>query len=186
MVPPPYCRFDGKSVLDDNMYHLTVTLNPRYYDLRPIEQYRLSLEKLSKLFSTYGKGLLICAIPELTKDFNIHYHCLIQYDMRLIDPNVEYRLVGKMGRMRVKPMTWIVRNLFRGNKYFGFIKIDKVSDYQNYTNYMFKDLVTTYELLDIVPDWLQEQDCIPPIELNTLLSNIDIGLILQRINNEKL
>lgn len=116
-------------------YHLTVTLKPYLYAKTPYKQLVKSAVLLHKMLLAYKATI----IAELTKDYNIHYHCLIS---TLVD-RFDYKK---------RPFDYYVHDIFRRHRdTFGYIKCDQIKNYSEYVKYMMKDIDKTKEILEVTP-----------------------------------
>lgn len=113
-------------------YAVTVTLLPKLFKFDPVEQYINTVSILQDKLNQYGEAVII---PELTpNNYNIHYHCIMK---------LRYNK-----SMKGKPLEYVIKNIFRGSKYFGHTVVKKVENHDGWMRYMFKDLPETLRILD--------------------------------------
>jgi len=126
------------------LYFFTLTLQPKYYKYKPEEQYDMTYMSIFQTIWALGSNIAI--IAELTKNYNIHYHGLI--DSEGYSNLVKY-----------------FRDAFRNHKYVGYISIEQVVNEPKCKEYIIKDLMHT-----------KEQISRPPIivdELNLVVAALD-------------
>lgn len=114
----------------ENSYSLTLTLKP-YYNALPIhEQHRLYTSNLSSLMAKINRTYnVVMATPELTKEYNIHYH------LYLVLPSGEDHI-----RFEQALKTHITKSGVIGRNY-RLKKIDSVTEILE--GYPFKDITRT-------------------------------------------
>lgn len=122
-------------------FHLTVTLHPSMYRYKPIVQYTQTMTKLHQLFPR--NDWQVSMVPELTQNYNIHWHCMI----------------SKKYRPNMKPVPYYVANKLRTQKtMFGYFKCDVIEDESKYIDYMLKDIRSTCEILKLNGVVLERDD----------------------------
>lgn len=98
-------------------YELTLTLLPKYYEMKAEEQFKLVDQWVNKYLHEFH----ISAVAELTQLENIHVHAVIELDS-----------VGKTKFCNV------IRHC--GKKLFGRKSLTQIKNYNNWIMYMRKDL----------------------------------------------
>jgi len=116
-------------------YAITVTLKPVMYRHAAEIQFSQTYEVLLKHLRTFTPRITLLA--ELTKDFNVHYHGLIQFSK---DDVLRYHNLAKR-----------FKDSFRKSKVFGHIVIVMAHDLPGWKEYCTKDLEETYRLLGTGP-----------------------------------
>lgn len=106
------------------LHEFTLTLKPFMYMQTAKDQYRMSKELLFAILCPYIK---CSCIAELTKENNIHYHCMIWLE----DAKVRDKFLNK----------------FRQNKMWGRKSCSQIVDYDKWTKYLVKDLKATSEII---------------------------------------
>lgn len=105
-------------------YEVTVTLKPLMYQWTAKEQYRMTKEKIYEIFQDKIPSTVVA---ELTKDHNIHYHCMVNLDT--IEEKDKFL------------------NKFRRYKEFGKKSCSQVKFEDSYKEYMKKDIETTKRII---------------------------------------
>lgn len=134
------------------LYFLTVTLKPKWYQIMIKDQYQFIINQLN----IHLKDFEYLGIPELTKSQNIHIHMVIRM------PLCKIQQKHSVQRM--------VHDIFRKNAIIGYINIQPVMDYNKCMCYILKEIEQTYNELDMI---LVEQ---PLFNVNELPSKINIEL----------
>lgn len=110
---------------------VTLTLDPKMYVYKTLVQLNKSMPLIKERLKKHNYFFCI----ECTKNFNIHYHIYVI-------PSKEYR----------NPVYYFT-NLFKHRKgepiIFGFSKVTISSNTQSCIDYIYKDTVTTSQLLDL-------------------------------------
>lgn len=104
-------------------YELTVSLKPMMYKFSAQEQFKMTKELMLEIFKKH-QASVVC---ELTKEHNVHYHCIIDFKS-IIDKD---RFL----------------NRFRGYKQFGRKSCDQVRFENSYKEYMAKSIEELRPLL---------------------------------------
>lgn len=114
----------------DNVYAFTQTLNSRYLGKKTsTEQYDLTHELLPKIYTAAGCKN-ISMVAELTKNADIHYHGTFTYP--------GYNLMK---------VIYILKNVMRKYKEFGFAMYKVVDDEEGWVDYLGKEIEQTQEML---------------------------------------
>lgn len=100
---------------------LTITLKPYMYSKTLDEQISATKKRLISVLHGFNKSIVI----ELTKDYNIHYHCLLTE--KKVSSNPRLRIADKL----------------RGEKWAGRRTIQGVQYYESYIKYMNKEIQET-------------------------------------------
>jgi len=103
---------------------VTLTLKPILYKKTPDEQLKITKSLIKTIFKPY-KYSCVC---ELTKDFNIHYHCLVE--------------------TKTKEPLFEITNRIRKYKEFGKRTVQQVQYLESYKKYLNKDLQTTIKYIN--------------------------------------
>lgn len=119
--------FNSREVL---VTMVTITLNPKVYKYKSFLQYEMTINEMRRLCDNQTYRYVM--VPELTKQGNIHYHCLCRFQTRL------------------QEITFINKTKTK-SPLFGFSKVSKPCESLKSVNqcihYMFKDLVLTRKVL---------------------------------------
>lgn len=121
-----------------NAYSLTLTLKP-YYNALPIhEQYNKYTANLSAMMKRMNRTYnIVMATPELTKEFNIHYHLYLQL------PIDQDHILFEQSLKSCITKTGVIGRNYR------LKKIDEVTDILK--GYPFKDIERTLYVRDRLP-----------------------------------
>lgn len=118
-------------------YAITVTLAPKIYRASPPIQYRETIIELTSILLKLGEFVIV---PEVTKNYNVHYHIICKIPLS--------------DKRKRKGAEYYIRNAFRNTKFFGFINIKQCDDVSGWEEYMFKDLPDTITLLNLDESFL--------------------------------
>lgn len=99
------------------MHAITLTLRPKYYSMSLEEQLHLSSNEIKAL-----NNVQYHVIAELTPNYNIHYHGVIQ----IVKPN-KYSLLRQL------------YDITRKMEIIGFCCIKPLDDYEVWQSYIYKD-----------------------------------------------
>lgn len=117
-------------------YALTVTLNPKLYRFKPSEQYRLTQLGLDQMFEKTEWKISI--IPEVTQNYNIHYHCIVSaYNIKKYKKGVVYSIHNKFRKMK---------------HLYGYIYLKPITEFHIWQEYMVKDIEKTKQIIDMLPE----------------------------------
>lgn len=110
-------------------YFFTFTLNPKYYELLPKQQYRLTYEILKETLSKHDNT----TVAEITEKFNIHYHSIIiiQSEKQL------FHLIKRVYAM-INTCKYMGRT-------FHYFPLDKPNSLQEKIEYLKKGSADAYE-----------------------------------------
>lgn len=124
-------------------YAYTITLRSQLYKLNPEDQYDKTYLHIASLL----KGLIctVDLVAELTRSCNIHYHGIIQFNNINSKQNLQL----------------MFRNIFRSDKYVGFVDIKQITDEEGWLNYIIKDIPSTRNSINRPPLILNEFNDIP-------------------------
>lgn len=115
-------------------YSFTVTLAPKTYRLTSTEQYDLTYMRVFKILRAIGKQ--VCIIAEQTKNFNIHYHGIINFEIK---PGRRINFMKKF------------KDAFRNEPSFGFVDIKQILDQSGWNRYIVKELLQSRSEIDRPP-----------------------------------
>lgn len=107
-------------------YSFTVTLHPKTYRFTSVEQYDLTYMRIFTLLRSIGHRVSI--IAEHTKNFNIHYHGIITFEIKRGDRQNFLKLF---------------KDKFRAEPMFGFVDIKQIQDSPGWRVYIIKELHQT-------------------------------------------
>lgn len=146
-------------------HFVTFTLHPNMYGHIARQQLRKTIQKLEKELRRVCKHYVIVA--ELTKQCNIHYHGLIQFDINEFFEADDLRLM-------------LLDNL-KIVKEFGRCDIDPIKDMTKVFDYCKKDIKKTENILnprgktkiDIIKEW-NKQHIIPSVPVKQLKKYLTI------------
>lgn len=119
-------------------YAATITLQPKLYKYKPEEQYDKSYMHIAKQLMALGTKVDLVA--ELTKNYNIHYHLVIQF--------VNFKPKSNLMLM--------FHNAFRNDPIVGFVNIKQIEDEVKWLDYIMKDINITKETINRPPIILNE------------------------------
>lgn len=117
------------------LYELTLTLRPKFYGLKPQEQFDKSSFILTDALGDFFDEKWTC-VAELTNSMNVHYHCLIFLD----DINAKKKLYNRFRRKQF-------------NETFGKKTCTQLIDEMAYKKYIQKDLDLTCKYIDLPIVW---------------------------------
>lgn len=103
-------------------YALTITLRPMLYKHVAYEQYRRSYVEVFDLFKRHGCEITL--VTELTKQYNVHYHGIVQVPMILCSK---------------QPGAKTIFDMLRQLKYIGHTVVDPITDEEGWNRYICKD-----------------------------------------------
>lgn len=126
---------NSQEIQTTTSYHVTITLKPSLYQYQPSVQMDKTKELILDIFKKLSFVNLII-VAELTKSFNIHYHCMASFSPE---------------RYKDKVIPYYVANAFRKQKNIGFIKCDVIVNENNYKQYMLKDITKFLYITGIHP-----------------------------------
>lgn len=121
-------------------YAYTITLLPKLYKLKPEEQYDKTYIEVVKTLKALNST--ICTVAELTKNYNIHYHGVLQYSF--CDKKED--LMKKF------------YDIFRGHDKFGYVNIKQITDEPKWLEYMSKEIEGTECQINRKPIIIDEFD----------------------------
>lgn len=119
-----------------SLFELTITLRPICYKWDPQKQLLLTWPYLKSSLNGYKKSIVV----ELTGEFNIHYHCLVEL------PAGNKTHVVPAGT-EVQHKNIILNRLREFHKYFGRKTFQMVQYEQSYREYMIKDYHKTSKII---------------------------------------
>lgn len=115
------------------LYSFTVTLKPVMYKFKPQTQYDKTYIDLAKLLKSLNcKLTMIC---EYTKNYNIHYHGVIQFLSKSKDHMKDFYDVFR-----------IVKS------FYGFVNIKQIDDLDGWKSYISKELNDFHDRRPIIID----------------------------------
>ena len=112
------------------LYELTITLNPKIYKYTALEQFKRTSKIVYKIFSLSCR-YDVTVVAELTKQENIHYHCMVE--------------------LKDRPEKSHLINVFRKHGLLGRYTLEPIKYEHNYIDYMKKDISQTFEVLGRCP-----------------------------------
>lgn len=110
-------------------YALTITLKPKMYNHQAEEQYDIAKPVIYNM--NLGEATVIC---ELTKAYNVHFHCLIEVNETATFKGPKGKLIS---------FERYVCDKFRNNPVIGFVYVKKCTDKSGWITYMLKDIEQT-------------------------------------------
>lgn len=111
-------------------YAFTITLKPPLYRFNLREQIEKTKDKLLKMCNYVAQFTLVA---EVTKNFNIHYHGIVNFE-------VDYKFTNN------EQYCAEFKDVFRKSKDFGFICIKPIDNFPKWVAYILKDRKRTFEL----------------------------------------
>lgn len=112
------------------LYECMLTLCPKMYSSSPQTQFTITSAILKKLLKR-GDIKNISIVAELTKTFNVHYHCLVD--------------------LATKKDCSHFLTMLRPFKQFGKKSLDVVMNEPAYRDYMCKDIAATVDIIENCP-----------------------------------
>lgn len=144
-------------------YSFTVTLKPILFKGPASEQYDDTYVHVWNLLNSLASrdednvGPKLTLVSELTKNYNIHYHGIIQMPLR--------KNSDCMKRFH---------DVFRNNRKLGFVNIKQIEDKPGWITYITKDLAQTRDQVNRPPIIYDYYNIVPNNVLDNL-HQIDVG-----------
>lgn len=132
------------------LYEFTVTLKPALYKEKAIDQFRMTRDLMYQMLAPHQST----CIAELTKAYNIHYHCLVE----LADLSQRVALVDRLRKIKL----------------FGRFTLSQVQWEQSYKDYIVKHITETTAVIikdPVVCDYFGLVNC--PKNWDLLLKHKD-------------
>lgn len=117
---------------------VTLTLQPRWYRFEPDEQLALFMAHFQLKYAT-KPWLKSSVIAELTNRKNVHFHCLFSIN--------EKKLIASKYSLKT-----VITNLFRRDRFIGFIQVTDIVNLAGWVEYMRKDMQTSELKYQVIND----------------------------------
>lgn len=108
-------------------YGITVTIRPKWYKMLPEDQFDLTVAEITGKLNGYQCKYTL--IAEFTKSYNIHFHGILHFTEKQ------------------KDYIRLLYDIFRNSRYVGFIMVKPVDNYNEWIEYITKDIKETYKTL---------------------------------------